>query len=1212
MANYTPLNRLSNMAGKNGLLNLHIPTITEDAEDVIGMQGFETKKVYLFFALLNNYLTGRIRLQKDDKINTSQWMDKQRTNLLAYEYLCHIGEAKEWIEDCLQDEIDPITKLEETMRNGIVLARLANWFAPGTAPKIFQDSKLQFRHSDNINYFFDALEMIKLPQIFWFELTDLYEKKNIPKVIYCIHALSHLLARRNMAPNIKNLLGQLQFTNEELMATQRHLDMSGVPMPNFMNVGYSLNRELNEGGENDDYKYLQLESIPFNLKTPELIIEEEEDSDLESPDDMSPEAIKQYWEDEITLNKVVHCQRIARSWISNREAQRKQNLYESFELNALITRFQAEARRMSAQKDLISRHQALNSIDPGFVTRLQAQCRGCMRRLEYFSLLDYYHKNIDQVVKIQSFIKNKLVGNAYRRLTTEPNPSLNTVKDFIHLLDDNDLDFDRELELESLRQEVIEYIRENHMLESHVASLDIQIALFLKNAITIEEKKKETERMMLTAAANQQMSPFSLSGVDKESRQRLELFQQLVYVLQTEPHYVARLLSITNRQDLGHYSSHKLIESTVLSLFGYATNAREEYLLINLCKQCISEELQHVESPQEFMRGNYTFMKLVVQTNRGAKERQFFRELFGDLIKQVVNNDFLDLELDLVNIYHKSINDEESRTGMPSTRPHAVTAQDVSSDVDAIDTFARHLRTLREITECFFNKITSTIDEVPYGIRMVARELKRALEEKFEDEPSESIVKILGNFIYYRYLNPAIVAPEQYDVIDGIISPMQRKNLAEISKMLQRIASGSTFSGQDTLFLTLNDYLSYASKRFADWFITLTEVEDPETYFNMDSLTDQVSTIKPVVYLLPLELFHLHYTIQNNMDNIEPDGCGVLSEIVSDLGESAYHPDVTLPDTTVCLSLSSPYDDLPMDHEAQLEQLLVDAKRLVVYVIKIQSGPTLSRIFDQHITIDQEKVWDQFKYNEFLDIEEENSAAAKRRYLRLGQADQPIDLRSLTFSQLKMLAHRLVANLAYAKKLSEENDFQEIVTLIARDITGKNTRRMQRDGEITRTKQTLSHLKEKREYLLDQGNQYEGYLNSCMNAMANKRGKKQKFVFPFTRQYFHIRGLQKLGSVPKFGSYKYTAKQLCDRNVLLEVMDIPKKYYDRISIVLSMDQAGIITIEASYARWPMSSVLVDMRYEELLQTQFEGAQTMIVLDGMAKVNVNLLIYLVNK
>jgi hypothetical protein len=40
-------------------------------------------------------ISGRIRLQKDEKINNSQWMDKQRNNLLAYEYLCHIGEAKE-------------------------------------------------------------------------------------------------------------------------------------------------------------------------------------------------------------------------------------------------------------------------------------------------------------------------------------------------------------------------------------------------------------------------------------------------------------------------------------------------------------------------------------------------------------------------------------------------------------------------------------------------------------------------------------------------------------------------------------------------------------------------------------------------------------------------------------------------------------------------------------------------------------------------------------------------------------------------------------------------------------------------------------------------------------------------------------------------------------------------------------------------------------
>ncbi|KAI9246001.1 hypothetical protein BY458DRAFT_446972 [Sporodiniella umbellata] len=116
MINETPLNKLSNMVGKNGLLDLNIPTITQNVEDVLG----------------------RIRLQKDEQANTSQWMDKQRNNILAYEYLCHIGEAKEWIEGCLSQELDSIIELEETMRNGIVLAKLANWFAPGTARKIFQ------------------------------------------------------------------------------------------------------------------------------------------------------------------------------------------------------------------------------------------------------------------------------------------------------------------------------------------------------------------------------------------------------------------------------------------------------------------------------------------------------------------------------------------------------------------------------------------------------------------------------------------------------------------------------------------------------------------------------------------------------------------------------------------------------------------------------------------------------------------------------------------------------------------------------------------------------------------------------------------------------------------------------------------------------------------------------------------------------------------
>lgn len=44
-------------------------------------------------------LHGRKRLARDESVTATvaskNWMDKQRKNLQAYEYLCHIGEAKE-------------------------------------------------------------------------------------------------------------------------------------------------------------------------------------------------------------------------------------------------------------------------------------------------------------------------------------------------------------------------------------------------------------------------------------------------------------------------------------------------------------------------------------------------------------------------------------------------------------------------------------------------------------------------------------------------------------------------------------------------------------------------------------------------------------------------------------------------------------------------------------------------------------------------------------------------------------------------------------------------------------------------------------------------------------------------------------------------------------------------------------------------------------
>lgn len=76
---------------------------------------------------------------------------------------------------------------------------------------------------------------------------------------------SHLLARRGLARRIGNLVGHLQFSDDQLQKTQRGLKEAGVPMPNFGNVGRELAKEINEEPEEEPETEDERELLCFRL-----------------------------------------------------------------------------------------------------------------------------------------------------------------------------------------------------------------------------------------------------------------------------------------------------------------------------------------------------------------------------------------------------------------------------------------------------------------------------------------------------------------------------------------------------------------------------------------------------------------------------------------------------------------------------------------------------------------------------------------------------------------------------------------------------------------------------------------------------------------------------------------------------------------------------------------------------------------------------------
>lgn len=81
--------------------------------------------------------------------------------------------------------------------------------------------------------------------------------------------------------------------------------------------------------------------------------------------------------------------------------------------------------------------------------------------------------------------------------------------------------------------------------------------------------------------------PKGLKGLSKACHDRLEAYQHLFYLLQTNPMYLAKLIF-----EMPQNKMTKFMEAVIYSLFNYGANQREEYLLLKLFRKALEEEVE--------------------------------------------------------------------------------------------------------------------------------------------------------------------------------------------------------------------------------------------------------------------------------------------------------------------------------------------------------------------------------------------------------------------------------------------------------------------------------------------------------------------------------------------------------------------------------------------------------------------------------------------
>ncbi|NP_001082590.1 IQ motif containing GTPase activating protein 1 L homeolog [Xenopus laevis] len=1594
----------------------------------------------------------------DDERLTAEEMDERRRQNVAYEYLCHLEEAKRWMEACLGEDLPPTTELEEGLRNGVYLAKLGNFFSPKVVSlkKIYDREQtrynatgLHFRHTDNIIQWLNAMSEIGLPKSFYPETTDIYDRKNMPRCIYCIHALSLYLFKLGLAPQIQDLYGKVEFTAEEINFMKSELEKYGIPEetftalqnPNAMLV--NLNKPLateyqstlhqakqhkaenarkrlmtdNAGGERDVYeelltqaeiqgnvkkvnlqagvenvdqaletgdpqilfealsspslalRMLQHENAEWYLKTLQAEKQQKQESGLNEPllkeelqagvdagnnaaqkcqrklaavtrinnairkgvveetvkELMNPDAqlpevypfagslyqnelatlqqqspegnlthpellvavemlssvalinradagdvgtikkqaissvtglmdvddenlqryidelirMKQQAREEgiefITWNDIQGCvtqvnltvqeehERImaiglinealdegdakkplhalqlpaakledvqpnvaqhyqdtlvrakrekaqetkdesAVLWLdeiqdgvvlSNKETEDAQKFslgilavneavkngdsahtlnlrspdvglygvtgecaqaYQNelaevkkkkieagdngsewvqhwvkggylyyFNLNSneggwvepqnftqnntqlskeeiqttisgvsaaynreqlwlanetLITKLQARCRgylirqkfnaRLKFLRDQIP---AVNCIQAHYrgqkqrkaykdrmqylndhsdeVVKIQSYTRMYQARKRYRDRLQYFRDHIKDIVKIQAFIRANKARDDYKTLINAENPPMVVVRKFVHLLDQSDQDFQEELDVMKLREEVVTLLRSNQQLENDLNLMDIKIGLLVKNKITLQDvvshskklTKKNKEQLADMMMLNKQKG--GLKALSKEKREKLEAYQHLFYLLQTNPTYLAKLIF-----QMPQNKSTKFMDSVIFTLYNYASNQREEYLLLRLFKTALQEEIKSkVDQIQEIVTGNPTVIKMVVSFNRGARGQNALRQILSPVVKEIMDDKSLNIKTDPVDIYKAWVNQMESQTGEASKLPYDVTPEQAMSHEEVrtkkLDASVKNMRT---VTDKFLAAIISSVDKIPYGMRFIAKVLKDTLHEKFPDAGEDELLKIVGNLLYYRYMNPAIVAPDAFDIIDisagGQLTTDQRRNLGSIAKMLQHAASNKMFLGDNAHLSAINEYLSQSYQKFRRFFQSACEVPELEDKFNVDEYSDLVTLTKPVIYISIGEIVNTHTLLLDHQDAVAPEHNDPIHELLDDLGEvptlesligegpgSAGDTNIdSLAKTEVSLTLTNKFEILGDENaEKDAKTIMLNTKRLIVDVIRFQPGETLAEILQTRATSEQEA---------------DHLRAMQRRAMRDAKTpDKMKTAKSLKQDSNLILEEKKDKIKAGLKKLAEmgmvnpDNRYQDLINDIAKDIRNQRRYRQRRKAELVKLQQTHTALNSKALFYEEQVDYYKSYIKTCMDNLASNRKLSKKPG-------------QAKGKKSKKISLKYSAARLHEKGVLLEIEDLQANQFKNVIFEIApTDEVGDFEVKAKFMGVQMETVM--LHYQDLLQLQYEGVAVMKMFDR-AKVNVNLLIFLINK
>ncbi|RKP25982.1 Rho GTPase activation protein [Syncephalis pseudoplumigaleata] len=697
--------------------------------------------------------------------------------------------------------------------------------------------------------------------------------------------------------------------------------------------------------------------------------------------------------------------------------------------------------------------------------------------------------------------------------------------------------------LRDLKSRISSQSKRNFILERDVRYLDSRIALLIQNRMALHEQQE--------VASHLEESEHVEGGFPDDRKK--QHYGNLFFLLQAEPRHIAHLTRLVTLSEID-----TLLQTVMFTLYGNQYESREEHLLLTMFQGVLSAQFETATDFGSLLRANTPVSRMMTTYTRRGPGQTYLKHVLSDSINKLIEDRDTDLEINPLKVYERMVKDMEDR-GEPCDLPRGVSGDMAAENEDVQKIIAPRLDKLMDIANSFLDTILASIGQVPYGIRWICKQIRSLTKRRYPNATEYSVCSLIGGFFFLRFINPAIVTPNAYMLVDGTPEKNPRRTLTLMAKMLQNLANKPSYS-KEIYMIKLNPFVEDNKQRINKFLNELCEVGDFYESLEMDQY--MALSKKDISLSITLnEVYNTHALLEQHLDELAPSESEHLRIILSELGQAPVQVS-RAENKTIELALFSrwetPINDMNIIGDNNLSQndiLFMETKSIFVQLLR--SMPQMAR------------------KNIVLAAVAEAAATSKDATL-VRKGIKVADM-------LRELEELGVVNRMDNYKLLTEEVKQELVHL--GNLRDKVCR------EIASLESVYKTICDHNTYLRSQLDSYKAYLQ---NVRLQSSGLDLK---------------KKSKSARVTGPVKFTHMQLEKDGVIIE-SNVPENRRSNIYFNIMSPSTGTFVISLHYKGREKAILEMDLKLDDLLEKQQDNVQLLDL--EYVQLNVARLLALLNK